>query len=94
MVRKFVLESKKQQKRDCWMTEVFRERPDLKKRDNFESEEDYKGYLISRTLPVTFNCCRLNYEGITWNVLIFQPSFLEKPQFKLCSSFAREFVNQ
>ena len=56
LARKFVLESKKQWK-ESWLTKLFGEKPDFKKRDDFGSEEEYKGYVMSRIKPKMFVRC-------------------------------------
>ena len=42
LVKKLAMESKKQQKRDSWMTKLFGVRPDFKRREDFGSVEDYR----------------------------------------------------
>merc|ERR1719450_1351327 len=50
LAKKFVTDSK----RDNWMTELFGERPDFKRREDFGSVEDYKGYVFFRIKPKMF----------------------------------------
>ena len=60
LAKKFALESK----RDSWVTELFGEKPDFKRREDFGSDEDYKGYVMSRIKPKMFvRCNKLS----TWN---------------------------
>ena len=53
LAKKFVMESK----RDSWMTKLFGKRADFKKREDFGSEEDYKGYVMARIKPKMFVSC-------------------------------------
>ena len=53
LAKKFALESK----RDSWVTELFGEKPDFKRREDFVGSEDYKGYVMSRIKPKMFVRC-------------------------------------
>ena len=47
LAKKFVMESKKEQWKESWLTKLFGEKPDFKKQDDFGSEEEYKGYVMA-----------------------------------------------
>ena len=73
LAKKFARESKRQQKRDSWMTELFGKRPDFKRREDFGSVEDYKGYVMSRIKPRMFVRCIqssnwVNPQGVSYSV--------------------------
>ena len=53
LAKKFVKESKK----DNWMKKLFGKKADFKKREDFGSEEDYKGYVMARIKPKMFVSC-------------------------------------
>ena len=61
LAKKFVKESK----RDNWMTTLFGKKADFKKREDFGSEEDYKGYVMTRIKPKMFVTCN---KFSSWNV--------------------------
>ena len=53
LAKKFVMESK----RDSWMTKLFGKRADFKRREDFGTEEDYRGYVMARIKPKMFVSC-------------------------------------
>ena len=48
LVKKFVLETKKQERRPLWVTKLFGEEPRFKKRKNFASLQAYGHYVESK----------------------------------------------
>ena len=60
LAKKFVMESKRQQWKDSWVTKLFGERPDFKRREDFGSVEDYKAYVKSRIKPRMFVICNVS----------------------------------
>ena len=64
LAKKFALESK----RDSWVTELFGEKPDFKRRENFGSDEDYKSYVMSRIKPKMFVRCNKSSAWSGYNV--------------------------
>ena len=41
----------KEFKNNSWVSKLWGEKVDFKKRDDFEANEDYKGYVMSRVEP-------------------------------------------
>jgi len=64
LAKKFVMESKKQKWKDSWMTKLFGEKPDFKRRKEFGSVTDYRGYVKSKIKPGMFVSCN---ETSGWN---------------------------
>ena len=48
LAKKFVLETKKPVRRPLWITKLFGEEPDFKKREDFPSLDDYDDYVVSK----------------------------------------------
>ena len=48
LAKKFVLETKKEEKRLLWVTKLFGEEPRFKKRENFASLQAYGHYVESK----------------------------------------------
>ena len=60
LAKKFVMESKKQQWKDSWVTKLFGEKPDFKRRKDFGSVEDYRAYVMSTVKPRMFVSCNMS----------------------------------
>ena len=66
MAKKFVLETKKPARRPLWITKLFGEEPDFKKREDFPSLDDYDDYVVSKIQRGMFVSCREStyWEGV------------------------------
>ena len=60
LAKKFVMESKKQLWKDSWVTKLFGERPDFKRKKDFGSVEDYRVYVMSTVKPRMFVSCNMS----------------------------------
>ena len=47
----------KEFKNSSWVSKLWGEKVDFKKREDFEAAEDYKGYVMSRVKPKMLVCC-------------------------------------
>jgi len=64
LAKKLVMEVKKQQKKDSWVSKLFGERPDFKRREDFGSVEDYRDYVRSKIQPSMLVSCN---ESSSWS---------------------------
>ena len=64
--KKFVLETKKPARRPLWITKLFGEEPDFKKREDFASLDGYDDYVVSKIQRGMFVSCRVSshWEGV------------------------------
>ena len=60
LAKKFVMESKKNLWKDSWVTKLFGEKPDFKRRKDFGSVEDYRAYVMSTVKPRMFVSCNMS----------------------------------
>ena len=66
LAKKFVLETKKPARRPLWITKLFGEEPDFKKREDFPSLDGYDDYVVSKIQRGMFVSCRVSshWEGV------------------------------
>jgi hypothetical protein len=69
LVKRFVMESKRLQRKDSWVSKLFGEWPDLKRQEDFGSVEDYTDYVKSTIMPKMFVSCNKSsgWSGYTIN---------------------------
>ena len=68
LAKKFVLETKKPARRPLWITKLFGEEPDFKKREDFASLVDYDYDDVSKIQRGMFVSCRVSSHWEGWLV--------------------------
>ena len=69
LAKKFVLETKKPARRPLWITKLFGEEPDFKKREDFASLDGYDDYVVSKIQRRMFVSCR---ESSHWDGVLVE----------------------
>ena len=69
LAKKFVLETKKPARRPLWITKLFGEEPDFKKREDFASLDGYDDYVVSKIQRGMFVSCR---ESSHWHGVLVE----------------------
>ena len=69
LAKKFVLETKKPARRPLWITKLFGEEPDFKKREDFASLDGYEDYVVSKIQRGMFVSCR---ESSHWDGVLVE----------------------
>ena len=69
LAKKFVLETKKPARRPLWITKLFGEEPDFKKREDFASLDGYDDYVVSKIQRGMFVSCR---ESSHWDGVLVE----------------------